>query len=137
MTGNVFTSFFIVFLIKVKPLRDVYFVTTPLMGHEFRFADRSAAKRGQKKGMDLGMHVDPLMALGKASVRKLGKGRLEDFDKCPAGDYAKAVWGVRSGDVIAVRTNQGKLAVVEVVAIGTKQVSFRFRVLPAAATADP
>ena len=104
---------------------EVYLVRMPLMGHEFCFADRTVAKYGAGENADLAFHIDPLLALGKAGLRRLGTGRLEDHETTPAGGFVRALWGAKPGDVIAVKTNEGKTAVVQILAMTRKDVSFR------------
>ena len=105
---------------------EVFLVRMPLMGHEFRFADRTVAKYGAGKGADLAFHIDPLLALGKAGLRRLGSGTLEDYVATPAEGFVRALWGAEPGDVVAVKTNEGKTAVVQILAMTKSDVSFRY-----------
>ena len=105
---------------------EEYLVRMPLMGHEFRFADRTVSKYGTGEGADLALHIDPLLALGEAGLLRLGSGRLEEYDAIPDDGYGRALWGVKPGDVIAVRTNEGKIAAVHILAMTKKDVSFRY-----------
>jgi len=111
------------------PHGAVVSVTMPLMGHEFRFADRKVAPRRTGAAMDLSLHVDPIHALGRARLRLLGAGRLEDFPRPAAGDNTRVLWGARRGQILAVKTNEGKTALLEIVRIAKTTIAFRYRIL--------
>ena len=102
-------------------------VTMPLMGHEFRFSDRHVAKvQNGADGMDLAMHIDPLLAVGNARLRHLGRSRLDEVGEIPETGFLRSLWGVETGDLVAVRTNAGRTAVLEVLALTRKRIRFRY-----------
>ena len=111
------------------PHGTVVSVMMPLMGHEFRFADRKVAPSHAADAMDLSLHVDPIYAMGRARLRLIGTGRLEDFPRLSAGDNARVLWGARAGQVLAVRTNEGRNALVEIVHLTKTNIAFRYRML--------
>jgi len=102
---------------------------------EIRFSDgavmtlshKTGRPAGSRQGGDLAMHIDPLIALGDAGIRRLGRGRLEDFTSAPATGYTKGVFGAQGGDVFAVRTKDGKHVVLEFLEVGRGHVKFRYR----------
>ncbi len=113
--------------IEVKPGENgIIFVKMPLMGYEYNFA---AAKVENGKGTvvnDLAMHVDPVMAAGKAQVSRADKFDAPDLSGL---SYARQLWNVKPGEVLVVKTNAGKTVVMEILGLGKQDISFRYRFL--------
>ena len=113
-------------------------VQMPLFGHEFRFSDAEILKPSAARGVstaskdsgDIALHLDPIMALGDAAIRRLGKGRLEDFADVPDDQYEKAAYGASRGSVYAIRTKDGRFVLLEILELHREEIRFRYRFLP-------
>jgi len=116
-------------IVKPEPGSDTVMVRMPLGGHEFRFSDRTVTPYNTGKDMDIALHIDPFIALGQAGVMRLGRGRLEDFTHAPSGEYSSALWGLEAGDVIAIRTHDERTAILQILALTQKDISFRYRLM--------
>jgi hypothetical protein len=112
--------------IEVKTDGGVTFVKMPLMGYEYNFASGKAMPGKQASDNDLSMHVDPLLTLGKAEFSRSAGFDAPDLS---ALSYGRQLWNVKPGDVLVVRTNAGKTAVMEILGLGKQDISFRYRFL--------
>jgi hypothetical protein len=75
-------------------------VIVPLMGHRFNFESGKILKNREEGIAHLIFHTDPLMAEGQTTLQL-----LKDEKSKPDNNWiSKALWGVKTGDVIAVKT---------------------------------
>jgi len=108
---------------------DIHRAEAPLGGHGLRFSDGLVTPPGEPDKADILLHIDPLMANADAGIRGLGVGRLEDFRSAPASGYDRALWGAQAGDVLAIRTTDGRHALCEIVELSKERIVFRYRMV--------
>jgi len=106
--------------------RDGKVVTVPLQGHRFNFAANAILKNGEAGSADVVFHPDPLMTEGRAALQLLEKGA----EQSPAPEkYVKSLWGVRTGDVIAVKTNEGRVVLMKILEQQKDSYTIQYRFL--------
>jgi len=102
--------------IKANP-KDGKVVTIPLMGHRFDFATNTIRENKDPGKADVIFHIDPLMAIGDAGLKVLSPTDLKAGDslaKLSNAKYDASLWGVKTGDTIAVKTNSGRFVVMKI-----------------------
>lgn len=104
-------------------------VSIPLRALEYSFAERKAYPHASGQPADLAFHADPLIALGNAGLKRLDAAQKNDADAIREGAFSRAIFGVAPGDVLAVKTNSGKFAVMEIIDMSRYVMSFRYKML--------
>jgi len=103
--------------IKADP-QDGKVITIPLMGHRFDFATNTIRENKAPGKADVIFHIDPLMAIGNAGLKVLSPADLkaggDSLAKLANAKYDKNLWGVKTGDTIAVKTNEGRFVVMRI-----------------------
>lgn len=95
---------------------DGKIITVPLMGHRLNFADGTILKNRDEGSADLVFHTDPLMAEGNAQIQILPANALQNSIPIDATKYGKTLWDVKTGDVVAIKTNSGQLVQMKILA---------------------
>lgn len=92
--------------------------TIPLMGHRFDFATNTISGNKDTSNADVIFHIDPLIAIGNAGLKVLSSADLkadgDSLAKLSNVKYDKELWGVKTGDTIAVKTNAGRFVVMRI-----------------------
>ena len=104
---------------------DGKIVTIPLMGHRFNFAEGRILKNREAGPADIEFHTDPLMAEGNAQLQSMGQSSALPA----ANQYGKSLWGVKSGDVIAVKTSKGPIVVMKILSQQKDSYTIQYRFL--------
>jgi len=103
--------------IKADP-KDGKVVTIPLMGHRFDFATNTIRENKDPGKADVIFHIDPLMAIGDAGLKVLSPTDLkaggDSLAKLSNAKYDTSLWGVKTGDTIAVKTSSGRFVVMKI-----------------------
>lgn len=93
-------------------------ITIPLMGHRFDFATNTIQENKSTGEADVIFHTDPLMAIGKAGLKVLSSADLkaggDSLTKLLNAKYDRELWGVKTGDTIAVKTNAVRYVVMKI-----------------------
>ncbi len=103
---------------KIEIIREkdnAVLVKMPLMGFEFNFAEGQVFPAGTTKNNDLSMHIDPMLALGKAEISRPGD-----------QNFSRQLWNIKPGETILVKTNAGKLAEMTIIGQDKQNISFRY-----------
>lgn len=99
--------------------KDGKVITIPLMGHQFDFATNTILKNKESGKADVIFHTDPLMAIGKAGLKVLSEAQAKagwaTVKNLSNLNYDKELWGVKTGDVIAAKTNDGRFVVMKII----------------------
>lgn len=106
-----------------KTAADTRQVTVPLMGHRFNFSSGKILSNRESGAADLVFHSDPLMAEGQTMLQLLKDGQTQPI----ARQYGKVLWGLKTGDAIAVKTGSEKTVLVKILAQQKDSYTIEYR----------
>ena len=102
-------------------------LSIPLAGHRLNFATDTILQNKEKGDADIIFHTDPLMAEGNAALQILFPDAWTKTPDLSRLKWEKSLWGIKAGDVIAVKTGKGRLLIMKILEQHKDDYQIQFR----------
>jgi len=111
-------------------LKEGKVLLIPLAGHRLNFATNTVLDNKQEGAADIIFHSDPLMAEGDAALQILPRSAWHQVPDLSNGKWEKSLWGIKAGDVVAVKTAKGRLVMMKILEQRKNDYRIQFRFVP-------